>query len=74
MHGRGPAYDNIFVERLWRSLKHKDVYLNGCATMGELLIIALNSTRTDSEEVRVDNEENAKIGAAPFGCVKSGAA
>ena len=38
MHGLGRAYDNIFVERLWRSVKHEDVYLNGYATMGELLI------------------------------------
>jgi hypothetical protein len=29
---------NIFVQRLWRSVKHKDVYLNGYATMSELLI------------------------------------
>ena len=38
MDGRGRAYDNIFVERLWRSVKHEDVYLNGYPTMGELLI------------------------------------
>ena len=38
MDGRGRAYDNIFVERLWRSVKHEDVYLNGYATMGELLL------------------------------------
>jgi len=38
MDGRRRAYDNIFVERLWRSVKHEDVYLNGYATMGELLI------------------------------------
>ena len=31
--GHGWAYDNIFVERLWRSVKHEDVYLNGYATM-----------------------------------------
>ena len=36
--GRGRGFDNIFVERLWRSVKHEDVYLNGYATMGELLI------------------------------------
>jgi putative transposase len=29
MDGRGRAFDNIFVERLWRSVKHEDVYLNG---------------------------------------------
>ena len=38
MDGRGRALDNIFVERLWRSVKHEDVYLNGYAKMCELLI------------------------------------
>jgi putative transposase len=28
MAGVGRAYDNIFVERLWRSLKHEEVYLH----------------------------------------------
>jgi putative transposase len=30
MHGRGRWMDNILAERLWRSLKHADVYLKGC--------------------------------------------
>jgi putative transposase len=38
MDGRGRALDNIFVERLWRNVKHEDVYLNGCATMGDLTV------------------------------------
>ena len=38
MDGRGRAYDNIFVERLWRSVKHEDVYLKGYATVGELTV------------------------------------
>ncbi|CDS54727.1 Mobile element protein [Polaromonas sp. CG9_12] len=38
MDGRGRAFDNIFVERLWRSVKHEDVYLNFHSSMGELLI------------------------------------
>jgi len=38
MDGRGRAFDNIFVERLWRNVKHEDVYLYGYATMGELMI------------------------------------
>jgi putative transposase len=38
MDGRGRAFDNIFVERLWRSVKHEDVYLNGYATMEELMM------------------------------------
>lgn len=28
MDGRGRAYDNIFIERLWRSVKHEEVYLH----------------------------------------------
>jgi len=38
MDGRGRALDNIFVERLWRNVKHEDVYLKGYATMSELLM------------------------------------
>lgn len=36
MDGRGRALDNIFVERLWRSVKHEDIYLKGYVTMLEL--------------------------------------
>ncbi|MGC9022936.1 MAG: IS3 family transposase, partial [Dissulfurimicrobium sp.] len=28
MDGRGRALDNVFVERLWRSVKYEEVYLN----------------------------------------------
>ena len=38
MDGRGRALDNIFVERLWRSVKHEDVYLKGYASMPELML------------------------------------
>lgn len=38
MDGRGRALDNIFVERLWRSVKYEDVYLKGYATAMELMI------------------------------------
>ena len=37
MDGRGRALDNIFVERLWRSVKHEDVYLKGYVTVPDLL-------------------------------------
>ena len=33
MDGRGRAFDNSFVERLWGSVKHEDLYLKGYATM-----------------------------------------
>jgi len=35
MDGRGRAFDNIFVERLWRSLKYEAVYLHDYATVAE---------------------------------------
>jgi len=38
MDGRGRALDNIFVERLWRSVKYEDVYLKGYANMAELMV------------------------------------
>jgi putative transposase len=38
MDGRGRAFDNIFVERLWRSIKYEDIYLKGYSTMVELTL------------------------------------
>ena len=35
MDGRGRCLDNIFVERLWRSLKYEDVYLRDYASLPE---------------------------------------
>lgn len=36
MDGRGRALDNIFVERLWRSVKYEDIYIKGYGGMAEL--------------------------------------
>src|SRR5207244_4571836 len=35
MDGRGRWIDNVFIERLWRSLKYEDIYLKGYADGGE---------------------------------------
>ena len=35
MDSRGRALDNIFVERLWRSVKYEKVYLNDFQTVNE---------------------------------------
>lgn len=35
MDGRGRALDNIFVERLWRTVKYEEVYLREYASMGD---------------------------------------
>lgn len=34
--GRGRAFDNIFVERLWRTVKYEDLYIKGYATVPTL--------------------------------------
>ena len=36
MDSKGRALDNIYVERLWRSLKYEDIYLKLYETMGGL--------------------------------------
>jgi len=52
MDGRGRALDNIFVERLWRDVKHEDIYLKGYATVPEVqsglteYMVFRNSERT----------------------------
>jgi putative transposase len=36
MDGRGRALDNVFVERLWRSVKYEDIYIRCYETVPEL--------------------------------------
>lgn len=38
MDGKGRAYDNIFVERLWRSVKYEEVYLHDYQTVAEAML------------------------------------
>ncbi len=50
MDGRGRWMDNVFIERLWRSLKYEDIYLKGYADgqearAGIALWIAFYNTR-----------------------------
>ena len=35
MDGKGRCLDNVFAERLWRSLKYEEVYLKAYGTVGE---------------------------------------
>lgn len=37
MDGRGRVFDNIFVERFWRTLKYEDIYLKDYESVPELL-------------------------------------
>lgn len=36
MDGRGRALDNVFIERLWRTVKYENIYLQGYETAAEL--------------------------------------
>ena len=36
MDGRGRVFDNIFIERLWRTVKYEDIYLRNYVTAMEL--------------------------------------
>jgi putative transposase len=36
MDGRGRCLDNVFVERLWRSVKYEDIYVRGYEAVPEL--------------------------------------
>jgi putative transposase len=36
MDGRGRALDNVFIERLWRTVKYENIYLRGYETAAEL--------------------------------------
>ncbi len=35
MDGKGAWRDNVFVERLWRTIKYEEVYLHACANVPE---------------------------------------
>ena len=35
MDGKGRALDNVFVERLWRTVKYEDIYIRGYETVSE---------------------------------------
>ena len=35
MDGRGRVFDNVFIERLWRTVKYEEVYLHAYETVDE---------------------------------------
>ena len=37
MDGKGRVFDNIFIERLWRTVKYEHIYLNEYGTGLELV-------------------------------------
>jgi len=64
MDGRGRALDNIFVERLWRNVKHEDVHLKGYANMAELTLgLAQYFTRSTTPRGRTSPSATRRLPA-----------
>lgn len=60
MDGKGRWVDNVFVERLWRSVKYEDIYLHAYETLRELKAalsryFGFYNTRRPASEPRVSN-------------------
>ena len=45
MDGKGRAIDNVFMERLWRSVKYEDIYLRDYCERVELHVGMVNIFR-----------------------------
>jgi putative transposase len=75
MDGRGRWMDNVFIERLWRSLKYECVYLHAFETGSELRAglgrwigpITTPSVRTRALPGRTPVEAYRRIGQSDHG-------
>jgi putative transposase len=65
MDGRGRCMDNIFVERLWRSLKYEEVYLKDYASVAEARTGVAGSFRSYNHE-RLHQRLNYRTPAALY--------
>jgi putative transposase len=52
MDGRGRWMDNVFIERLWRSIKYECVFLNAFETGGELEPASVAGSTSTTSGVR----------------------
>jgi putative transposase len=64
MDGRGRAFDNIFIERLWRSVKYEEVYLNDYENVTEAkekLSTYLNFYNYERHHQSLDYQKPAEV-------------
>jgi len=64
MDGRGRALDNVFIERLWRSVKHQEIYLRDYATAADLeegLRLYFDKYNHERPHQSLDNLTPAKV-------------
>ena len=85
MDGKGRALDNIFVERLWRTVKYESIYINNYENPRELheglkeYFEFYNTQRIHQSLGYITPEEVYQAGASPHGgtnekrkCLKTG--
>src|SRR5436305_2110718 len=64
MDGKGRCLDNVFVERLWRSLKYEDIYIKCYETVPELragLLVYFGFYNTERPHQSLDNQAPAEV-------------
>jgi putative transposase len=65
--GKGRAYDNIFVERLWRSVKYEEVYIKSYTSVPEAIASLDNYFRFYNQE-RLHQSLNYRPPSAIYFC------
>lgn len=71
MDGKGRAMDNIFVERLWRSVKYEEVYLKQYQSMQEAragLAAYFRFYNNQRPHQALENRTPAQVHAAAMQC------
>ena len=66
MDGRGRCFDNLFVERLWRSVKYEDIYLKEYETV-PTLFTGLDQYFTFYNQERPHQSLDNRVPAEGFG-------
>lgn len=78
MDSKGGALDNIFVERLWRTVKYEDIYLNNYETPKEVAhglkkyFKFYNNQRLHQSLGYITPAEKYQVGAFPHGGIIEG--
>ncbi len=66
MDGKGRCMDNIFIERLWRSVKYEEIYLNDYESTQELR----KALRKYFHFYNTERPHQTFNGATPLECYK----
>ena len=64
MDGRGRALDNVFIERLWRSVKYQEIYLRDYQTVADVeegLKLYFEKYNHERPHQSLDNQTPAKV-------------